>query len=323
MTGSRFRLISLVALGVLLAVWAAYGPYVLSDTVHWAVTPARETVSLIAGLLWVTVLGIAYGRDAAGRMWKLILASLVASTTWVLGYLPGDWPWTIAQLLAPLQDVIFIHIVLAFPGGRLPHRFDRRVMQVLYLTLIGGTISYLFWEPPFLSSPDCVAPAACPHNALLLWPSEQIATAFRMFELLVPVFGVLVLLELRRHWREAGPAKRRTLAPVVVGVPVSLAILVPWYVAQAIDRDEVRQFLLHPVFLLPSMIIPAGFLLGLLRTRLARGSLADLAVELGRGIPVGGLRLVLARTLRDPSLLLAFPAPDGDGWADRTATWSR
>jgi signal transduction histidine kinase len=52
------------------------------------------------------------------------------------------------------------------------------------------------------------------------------------------------------------------------------------------------------------------------RTRLARGSIADLAVDLGRGVPLGGLRDALARALRDPTLVLAFPAPSGDGFVD-------
>jgi signal transduction histidine kinase len=39
-------------------------------------------------------------------------------------------------------------------------------------------------------------------------------------------------------------------------------------------------------------------------------------VELGRGIPAGGLRDVLARALGDPTLQLAFAAPTGAGYID-------
>src|SRR5207253_2160636 len=38
--------------------------------------------------------------------------------------------------------------------------------------------------------------------------------------------------------------------------------------------------------------------------------------EVGQGIPLGGLRRALAHALRDPSLELAFPAPEGDGYVD-------
>ena len=67
---------------------------------------------------------------------------------------------------------------------------------------------------------------------------------------------------------------------------------------------------------MPSFLTPGLFLLGILLTRFARGNIAALALELGRGIPIGGLRDALARTLRDPTLELAFAAPSGDGLVD-------
>jgi signal transduction histidine kinase len=315
-TASRLSSVALGALGVLLALWAAFAPYLLSTDLHWSVTPVNQAVHFVGGLLWVPVLLITYRREPSGSMWKLVLLYLAATGTWVLGYLPNDWTWTAANALAPLADVVFVHLVLVFPDGRLRHRFDRWFVVVLYLTVVTSFLSQLFWEPPFLTSADCLAPGACLHNALLVWPNETISLAFRAANLLAPVYAVLTLVELRRHWREAGPTMRRTLAPVMVGVPIVFAILVPWYVAQAIDRDEIRRFLLSPLFSLPAMIIPAGFLIGLLRTRLARGSVADLALELGRGVPVGGLQAMLARALRDPTLQLFFPAPGGGGWVD-------
>ena len=63
-------------------------------------------------------------------------------------------------------------------------------------------------------------------------------------------------------------------------------------------------------------MLPAGFLIGILRSRLARGAVADLAVELGRGVSLGNLRVVMAKALRDPSLELAFQAPSGSGYVD-------
>jgi signal transduction histidine kinase len=72
----------------------------------------------------------------------------------------------------------------------------------------------------------------------------------------------------------------------------------------------------HPVIGLAGVVFPIGLLFGLVQARLSRGSIADLAVDLGRGVPLGGLREVLARALRDPTLALAFPAPDGDGFVD-------
>ena len=68
--------------------------------------------------------------------------------------------------------------------------------------------------------------------------------------------------------------------------------------------------------LIAPFILPVGLLLAIVRTRLSRGRVANLVVEIGRGVPVGGLRDVLARALDDPSLQLAFAAPTGVGFVD-------
>jgi signal transduction histidine kinase len=54
----------------------------------------------------------------------------------------------------------------------------------------------------------------------------------------------------------------------------------------------------------------------MLWTRLGRGAVADLAIAIGRGVPLGGLQEAIGRALRDPTLRLGFPAPDGPGLAD-------
>ena len=53
--------------------------------------------------------------------------------------------------------------------------------------------------------------------------------------------------------------------------------------------------------------MPVAFLAGVLRSRLARSGVADLLVELGRGIPI---RDALAHSLRDPSLDLVYWLPE-------------
>ena len=63
------------------------------------------------------------------------------------------------------------------------------------------------------------------------------------------------------------------------------------------------------------ILTPAAFLTGLLRTRLARGGFADLVVE-PRGLRGGALQAALARTLRDPTLVLAGWLPEYEAYVD-------
>jgi signal transduction histidine kinase len=63
-------------------------------------------------------------------------------------------------------------------------------------------------------------------------------------------------------------------------------------------------------------IAPIAFLTGLLHARLARSALGDLIVELHADLAPVDLRDALARTLRDPSLDLAYWLPDYATYAD-------
>jgi signal transduction histidine kinase len=127
-----------------------------------------------------------------------------------------------------------------------------------------------------------------------------------------------VILGLWRHWQRASPATRRALAPIIIAAPLQLALTVAWHVADAnpAELGIIRTALQHPIAGLAGVVFPVGLLIGLVRARLARGAIADLVLELGQGVPLGGLRETLARALRDPTLVLAFPAPSGDGYVD-------
>ena len=135
------------------------------------------------------------------------------------------------------------------------------------------------------------------------------------------VTGVpLILVALWRHWRDATPAGRRALLPVVVAFPIELALAATNALVRAVGFQPGIAFFDGPsgtaLLLAVPMILPVGLLITFLRPRLNRGRMASLVVELGRGVPLGGLRDVLARALGDPSLQLAFAAPSGSGYVD-------
>ena len=154
-----------------------------------------------------------------------------------------------------------------------------------------------------------------PNEELYNWLRNAIAVAFCLVVL------PLVVVALWRHWRAAAPAARRTLLPLVVGVPLWLAAsessrssAASWTSRRASTSSTARPA--GAIHLIAPLIFPVGLLLGMVRARWSRGRVASLVVELGRGVPVGGLRDVLARALDDPSLQLAFAAPSGSGFVD-------
>jgi signal transduction histidine kinase len=309
------RAVALAAVGVVLAAIQYLGPFLYP----YGLGPGWSLVSqawfFAVQLLWVAAMVVTYWRDPSGRMWTLFLALQLVGTLGVIWILPTSLTWTLGQLLIGLGSVVFIHLVLAFPSGRLGDWYDRGVVAGAYLFVAVSRIAWLLvWKPPFQK--DAFSPA----NPYVIWPNPDLARLFGPIAILVitPFLFAAVLIGLWRHWQRASPARRRALLPIVLAAPLQLALTVAWHVADANPEEwsGIRTALQHPVAGLAGVVFPVAFLVGLVRARLARAGIGDLAVELGRGVPLGGLRDTLARALRDPTLALAFPGPSGAGYVD-------
>lgn len=315
MTSRAERTAALAIVGVTLAALRDFGPFLYPFGLGPAWSPVSQALFFIADLLWIAAMLVTYWRDPAGRMWKLFLALQVVTTFGVMWVVPTSLTWTLSQLLIGVGGVLFVHLVLAFPSGRLVDRYDRLVVVGSYAYVAVTRIAWLLvWSPPYQKD------AFSPRNPYVLWPDADLAWLFGPLALVVltPVLFGAVLVGLWRHWQRASPATRRALLPIMVAAPLQLALTATWHLADAnpIDWGFLRIALQHQLTSLVAVVFPIGFLLGLLRARLARAGVADLAVELGRGVPLGGLRDLLARALHDPTLQLAFPAPSGNGYVD-------
>jgi signal transduction histidine kinase len=309
------RTASLGAVGVLLAAVQYFGPLLYPYDLGPEWSPTAQLWFFSVQLLWVVAMLVTYWRDPAGRMWKLFLALQLVGTIGVIWILPTSLTWTLSQLLVGLGSVVFVHLVLAFPSGRLSDRYDRVLVASAYVFVALSRVAWLLvWKPPFQK--DAFSPA----NPYVLWPNAELAWLFGPVALLAitPFLFAAVLVGLVRHWRRATPATRRALLPIVLAAPLQLALTVAWHVADANPEawSAIRAALQHPVAGLAGLVFPVAFLVGLVRARLARAGIGDLAVELGQGVPLGGLRDTLARALRDPTLVLAFPGPSGAGYVD-------
>ena len=308
-------LILLGIAGGILAAVTAFAPFIYAYPLAAPLNPVFAVATLIGELLWVAAMLAAYARDAAGRMWVLILAARVVAAVGVIWVVNTSLTWTVWRLSIGIGSVVFAHLVLAFPGGRLTTTFDRRLMGVAYGVLVLSRIGLaLVWDP---QSADCFP--RCEVNPFVIWPSDELAWLFGPgTTLLLPALAAGVVVSLWRHWRTASPALRRTILPVAVVAPLELGVASARAIA-SLSQDAWESVGLvlstSPLAFLHAAI-PAAFLAGILSARLSRGAIADLAIELGRGVPLGGLRDTLARTLRDPTLVLAFPSPSGDGFVD-------
>ena len=112
--------------------------------------------------------------------------------------------------------------------------------------------------------------------------------------------AVAVVIAMR--WRAASPPRRRAMLPSVAGV----SCLVAFGVVQIVPADDAP--LLGWIAACSLVTVPAAFLAGQLRSRLARGGLTDLFRDLA-GMRGDQLRAALARAVGDPGLVLAYAGP--------------
>src|SRR5581483_2902771 len=121
---------------------------------------------------------------------------------------------------------------------------------------------------------------------------------------------VAVGIVLAFRWHRSSTALRRVLLPVYVAGGAALLFLLVGNLVSTFSRTAGDA--LGPFFVICFGAVPLAFLLGMLRSRLARGSVAALPLAVGRGTP---LRDAIANALGDPSLELAYRV-DG-GFVDR------
>lgn len=305
----------LAAAGVGLAAMTEFAPFLYGYPLTTPLNPVYAGAAFVGDLLWVAAMMATFWRYPRGALWKVILLYRAVVAIGVLWVANTSLTWTLWQMSLGLPTVVFAHLVLAFPGGRLESRYDRGLIYGAYAGLAVIRVGWvLTWDP---SSAACFP--RCQVNPFVIWPNDTLGSILGPgVSLLIPALAAAVIVGVLRHWRVASPAQRRALLPVVAVAPIELALIAARY-ATAIDQqtwEVVGVAISTSPLAFVQAAIPAGFLLGLAATRLARGAVAELAIELGRGVPLGSLRDRLAKALRDPTLELAYPSPGGHAFVD-------
>jgi signal transduction histidine kinase len=251
-----------------LATWSAV-PYVLCGVIAWARRPASAFGPLM----------VAAGLVAAASALSMSHVALLA---------------TVGKSLDLLPPVLFVHVFLAFPSGRLEPGFERALVAGGYVVAFGATVaSEAIWGT-----------AASPQVEAV----EQVQL-LAISALCLTALGILIARRRRSGW-----PLRRAPARLVDAFSVGLVMLAALFFSNAIGAPAIE-----PIRWATFAVIglaPVAFLIGLVDARLQRASVGDLIVELGSDPGPGPLRDALARSLRDPSLELAFWLPTYATYAD-------
>ncbi|HJZ60748.1 MAG TPA: histidine kinase [Miltoncostaeaceae bacterium] len=273
--------------------------------------PAIFVFFALIALAWTTG-GAAAARRPAGQRMGILMTSV--GVTWVLGALTdvdNSFAFTLGLLLNNLWAAVLLHALLAFPSGRLEPR-ARLPVALGYVSVLPVQFAMVMVATPKdLNSCD----HGCADNALLVTRNQDAFHALAVFQIVLAavaiVWGVVLLI---RSWRRATPLERRAIAPIVWLGSTAILMVIVGSIVSTFSKSgaDVPGLISLTAFLL----VPIAFVVGLVRARLARSAVGDLVVELGETPGPGGLRDALVRSLRDPSLEVAYWLPEEHAYVD-------
>jgi signal transduction histidine kinase len=253
--------------------------------------PGYAVINRLAGVSFMACGLIAWRQrpdSAVGRLLTVTGFGVLLSP--VLVQLDSPVAYTADLLFGDLWIVLFVALFLSFvTGGRLTSTVDLVIVGAFLVDLLVVPLARLL----FLPDED---------NVLLVWPDAGVASALLKVRLALGIVGALaVVVVIAARWRSASRPLRRALLPSLWGAfcaVVYAVTLTSFLVGSPID---VLNWPLNAAL----VTVPAALAWSLLRSRLARGGLADLFGELGS---LRGVRLEdgLAKVLGDPGLVLAY-----------------
>ena len=267
-------------------------------------------LDVVIGVGFIGVGLFAWYRRPENRVGTLMVATGFAWFVTVFSRTEPALLFTVGFLLNNLFVAPAIHLLLAFPSGRLGSRFDRLLVAFSYVVVTVGFLPAIFAFDP--RAEGC----ACPSNLFLI---QSDAGFVRTWFDLLDIVGLLVLgaviVRLVARWRAASPPLRRIVAPLFVAGALLMAMLGALLALDLlrIEHDEAAFY----VALIPFALVPYLFLASLARARMLRGgAVGELVSRIGVTLGGGGLRDALARALNVPSLDLAFWLPDAGHYVD-------
>jgi len=304
MSGLRRALVALVVAGLALGLAA----------LALATTSDREDDS-VAWIVLALTLGWGFAGAGIFAWWRRPenrigpLMTLVGFM-WFLGALRSAdtaWAYTLGLLVGALWIGALVHMLIAFPTGRVEPGVERGVV------ILGWSTSIVL---PFLAALVTARPNGCrdcPDNLLLAWDSDTASSVVEGTGLVASVVLLVGLgVVLIRRWRGFGKVQRRALAPVVWTAAAVAVVGIASVLPIALGADEVSH-VVDAVLIVLITALPFAFLVGLMRSSLSRaGAVSALFERLG-GVSA---RDALAEALGDHSLALAYWLPDSGRYVD-------
>jgi signal transduction histidine kinase len=272
------------------------------------------TLAVTAGLaLVVAGLVASFGRQARRIGDLAVVAGLVwFAPVWV-GW-DGGPPLvrSLGMLAAGLTFPLLLHLVLAYPSGRLHGTAARTLVLAVYLEAALASLGRALFRHPFFD-PNCWA--NCTDNQFLLHSIPQLARGIEVADrwFTVAAAAALVGLCARRLLRDSGPARRALLPVALPAILLAAAVVAHAIALQRRPLEDPSDPAFRTIFALGCgavILLAAGLVWATVRTRAQRRAVAQITTSLGQAPSPGSLQAALARAIGDPKLQIAYWLPD-------------
>ncbi|MBP2325708.1 signal transduction histidine kinase [Kibdelosporangium banguiense] len=279
---------AVVVIGVFLGVCA-----VLFKTRDGSHPVADVVLTGLVGLLFLGAGVFAHRRRPDNNTGLLLVAVGVATFAEDLQLSRDPVTHTFGLLVAHVASPMIVHLVLAFPKGRLSTWPAKGLVIAAYLAALGlGLLRTLFGG----SLP------AGPRNLLAITQTSTLAIAVsQVLEFSGALIAISIVIVLCHRWLTGTSSTRQMLAPVL---GVALAGATASAVASLLGPQHADYAMVLTGAKIALCLWPLAFAVGVLRTGPRPAAVTDLLVALRDPLTPGQLRDLLAQTLRDPSLRL-------------------
>jgi signal transduction histidine kinase len=310
-TGLRPALVAIGGLGALLTALAV----VLSlTTEHMSTRGIEAAVNFAVMAAYVGTGLFAWSRRPHNRTGALMTAVGFAYFLAVLTASDQEVVFTIGLLLSYVFLVVALHMVLAFPTGRLANNGLRLLVGSGYVAAIVLQLTWMLFSPDVCE--DCST--ATPDNVFAITDSPT-GSDVSLVVASVIATGILAAggTVLVQRWRAATKPARRALGPVLFTGLALLIALTALFIVQAVDSSGNIADVVNVPVMLAFAALPFAFLYGLMRNRWSRAAAVGELVE-RLGVDRASLTETLSVAMGDPTLRLAYWLPHAERFVDGT-----
>jgi signal transduction histidine kinase len=278
------------------------------------------TLTVVAGLALVGAgLVPAFSRPA-GRIGDLaLLAGLVwFAPVWV-GWDKGPpLVRSLGMLAAGFAFPLLLHLVLAYPSGRLHGAVARALVPVVYLEAAIATLGRALFRDPFFD-PNCWA--NCTDNRLLVRSLPRLARGIEVADrwFTAAAAAALVMVLGWRLLRDSWPARRALLPVALPAILLAAAVIAHAIALQRMPLEDPSDPVFGAIFLIGCvgvLLLAGGLVWAAIRTRVQRRAVARIATSLGQAPPPGSLQAALAQAVGDPKLQITYWLRDAEHYVD-------